>query len=120
MKIILRTDVEKVGRAGDVKEVSAGFGRNYLIPRKLAMLATPAALKFWEKGQLSGPSSARSARRGLEQREVAGVALSFFAARGCRGQDFRLGGQDDILRAQGRYRGQGSGGAQLRADRRAQ
>ena len=43
MKIILNQDVEQVGKAGDVKDVSDGFGRNFLIPRGLAMLATPRA-----------------------------------------------------------------------------
>ena len=36
MKVILREDVEKVGRLGEVVEVKAGFGRNYLLPRQLA------------------------------------------------------------------------------------
>ena len=33
MKVILKQDVEKLGRRGDVVNVAAGFGRNYLIPR---------------------------------------------------------------------------------------
>ena len=40
MKIILRDDVEKVGRVGEVVSVKDGFARNYLIPRKLAIPAT--------------------------------------------------------------------------------
>ena len=43
MKIILRSDVEGVGRRGDVLDVAAGFARNYLVPKGLAMKATPAA-----------------------------------------------------------------------------
>ena len=39
MKIILREDVEKLGKAGEVVKVKDGFGRNYLIPQKLAVLA---------------------------------------------------------------------------------
>ena len=45
MKILLLKDVYKLGRAGDVKKVAAGYGRNYLIPQGLAALATPGALK---------------------------------------------------------------------------
>lgn len=45
MKVILRDDVEKLGSAGDVIEVKPGFGRNYLIPRNLAVVASPAQLK---------------------------------------------------------------------------
>ena len=39
MKIMLIKDVENVGLAGDVKEVADGYGRNYLIPRRLAIVA---------------------------------------------------------------------------------
>jgi large subunit ribosomal protein L9 len=40
VKVILRTDVEKVGRAGDLLEVKRGFARNFLFPRQLAAEAT--------------------------------------------------------------------------------
>lgn len=40
MKVIFLEDVPNVARAGEVKEVTNGYGRNYLIPRKLAVLAT--------------------------------------------------------------------------------
>ncbi len=39
MKVMLTKDVENVGRAGDIKEVADGYGRNYLLPRKLAIVA---------------------------------------------------------------------------------
>ena len=45
MKIILLDDVTKVGRRGEVREVSDGYARNYLIPRKLALSATAGNLK---------------------------------------------------------------------------
>jgi large subunit ribosomal protein L9 len=45
MKIILLDDVAKVGRRGDVKDVSDGFARNFLIPKKLALSATAGNLK---------------------------------------------------------------------------
>ncbi|UCG60491.1 MAG: 50S ribosomal protein L9 [Candidatus Zixiibacteriota bacterium] len=45
MKVILREDVPDIGRAGQTVEVKAGFGRNYLLPRNLAILATKANLK---------------------------------------------------------------------------
>ena len=40
MKIILTKDMENLGLAGDVKAVADGYGRNYLLPRKLAILAS--------------------------------------------------------------------------------
>ncbi len=48
MKIILRADVENLGRLGDVVSVKPGYGRNYLIPQGFAMLASPANLKAFE------------------------------------------------------------------------
>ena len=48
MKLILRADVENLGILGDVVEVKAGYGRNYLLPQGLAMVASPANLKVFE------------------------------------------------------------------------
>ena len=39
MRILLTKDVENIGQAGDVREVADGYGRNYLLPRKLAIAA---------------------------------------------------------------------------------
>ena len=39
MRVMLTKDVESVGKAGDVREVADGYGRNYLLPRKLAVIA---------------------------------------------------------------------------------
>jgi large subunit ribosomal protein L9 len=44
MKVLLIQDVDNLGQAGDVKEVAVGFGRNYLIPKGLAVIATPGSL----------------------------------------------------------------------------
>ena len=45
MKVMLLKDVFKLGRAGDVKKVADGYGRNFLIPQGLAVMATPGVLK---------------------------------------------------------------------------
>jgi len=45
MKVILQKAIAKVGKKGDVVKVSAGYGRNYLLPRKLAVLATSGAIR---------------------------------------------------------------------------
>ncbi len=45
MKVLLLKDVYKLGRAGDVKKVADGYGRNYLLPQQMAVLATPGAMK---------------------------------------------------------------------------
>jgi len=48
MEIILRETIDTLGRAGQVVKVKAGYARNYLLPRKLAYLATPGNLKVIE------------------------------------------------------------------------
>jgi large subunit ribosomal protein L9 len=45
MKVILKNEVDNVGLPGDVVEVADGYGRNYLIPRGMAILATAGAMK---------------------------------------------------------------------------
>jgi large subunit ribosomal protein L9 len=46
MKVILKQDVENVGRKGDIVNVSRGYGRNYLVPKKLALEVTGSNLKM--------------------------------------------------------------------------
>ena len=49
MQIILQENIEKVGSRGEVVDVAPGYARNYLLPRKLALEASPANLKRIEK-----------------------------------------------------------------------
>lgn len=52
MKVLLKEDVDNLGMAGEVHDVAPGYGRNYLIPQELAVLATPGMLKqanAWRK-----------------------------------------------------------------------
>jgi large subunit ribosomal protein L9 len=49
MEVLLLKDVSELGQAGDVKRVADGYARNYLIPRGLAVTATPGAIKQAEK-----------------------------------------------------------------------
>jgi large subunit ribosomal protein L9 len=44
MKVILRADLDGLGKRGDIVEVADGYGRNYLMPRGVAFLATPGAV----------------------------------------------------------------------------
>jgi len=69
MKVLLLKDVYKLGRAGDVKKVADGYGRNYLIPQGLAVLATAGALK-----QVDRLRSRASAQRAALNEEMQGVA----------------------------------------------
>jgi len=54
MKVLLLQDVDNLGLAGEVANVANGYGRNYLVPQGLAMLATPSALKQAEAIRRAG------------------------------------------------------------------
>lgn len=71
MKVLLIEDVYNLGRAGDVKKVANGYGRNYLLPQGLAVLATPQAMLDIEKIR-----EAADNRRQILNEEMAGVAES--------------------------------------------
>ena len=84
MKVMLMKDVYKLGRAGDVKKVADGFGRNYLIPQGLAVLATPGALKQVERVRAQAEirrTEQNAELKGLSD-EISGVVLTFAAKAG--------------------------------------
>jgi len=49
MKVILIQDVAKIGKKGNLKDVSDGYARNFLLPKKMAMIATPKAISEAQK-----------------------------------------------------------------------
>jgi len=69
MKVLLLQDVYKLGRAGDVKRVANGYGRNYLIPQGLAVLATPGAMVQAEQIRQEADK-----KRAILNKEMSGVA----------------------------------------------
>jgi len=71
MKVLLLRDVYKLGRAGDVKKVADGYGRNFLIPQGFALLATPGAMK-----QIDQIRSKAVEKRAALNNELSGVAES--------------------------------------------
>ncbi|HVZ60755.1 MAG TPA: 50S ribosomal protein L9 [Terriglobales bacterium] len=89
MEIILKEDVAKLGSRGDVVKVAEGYGRNFLLPRKLAIEATPA-----NKAVIDQMKSAAVRRVQRDQSEaqalakqIEGVSLSLH----------RLSGENDQL-----------------------
>jgi large subunit ribosomal protein L9 len=69
MKLLLLKDVYKLGQAGDVKKVAPGYGRNYLIPQGLAVLATPGAMKNAARIRVEA-----NKRRAVLNEELGGLA----------------------------------------------
>jgi large subunit ribosomal protein L9 len=69
MKVLLIKDVYKLGHAGDIKKVADGYGRNYLLPQGMAVLATEGALK-----QVDHLRTKAAARRSELNKEMGGLA----------------------------------------------
>jgi large subunit ribosomal protein L9 len=98
VKVVFLEDVAGTAKIGDIKEVKAGFARNYLLPRRLAMPATPSVVKSAEQ------RAAREARlqeaRDTTARGVAakldGVAYTLTAKAGSAGKLFGSVGTADI------------------------
>ncbi|HEY2981222.1 MAG TPA: 50S ribosomal protein L9 [Anaerolineales bacterium] len=88
MKVLLIKDVYKLGRAGDVKRVADGYGRNFLIPQRLAVLATQGALNQAER--IRGQAEVSRAQQNSELKSLAeqinGVTLTFPAKAGETGK----------------------------------
>ena len=66
MEVILRDHVENLGRRGYVVKVANGYARNYLLPRKLALLATPANRKVVERQRKIADTQEAAERSGAE------------------------------------------------------
>ncbi len=79
VKVVLNKDVANLGKAGEVKDVSPGYMRNFLIPQGLAVLATSGALKSLETRRsqiIKAHEKARSDAQSLASR-LADVSLVF-------------------------------------------
>jgi large subunit ribosomal protein L9 len=88
MKVLLIKDVYKLGRAGDVKRVADGYGRNFLLPQGLAVLATPGAMKQAEniRAQAAVSRAALNKELGGVAEIISKVSLSFAAKAGETGK----------------------------------
>jgi large subunit ribosomal protein L9 len=99
MHVILRQTVEKLGHPGDIVKVSAGYARNYLLPRGIAVEATPGNRKRIEH-QRARLEAAEGERR-LSAQELAGkleqVSLTFSARVGEEGKLFGSVTASDIV-----------------------
>lgn len=79
MKVLLLKDVYKLGRAGEVRRVADGYGRNYLLPLGLAVLATEGALKQAERirEQAAARRSALNEEMSVIAERIQGLTLTF-------------------------------------------
>jgi large subunit ribosomal protein L9 len=90
MKVILRQDVESLGEAGDVKNVSDGYARNYLIPKGYAIIATPGELKVLAENQKVKDRKIAYQEQDLKELadRISTVTLEFEARAGEQGRLF--------------------------------
>jgi large subunit ribosomal protein L9 len=101
MEVILKEDVQKLGARGDVVKVTDGYGRNYLLPRKLAIEATAGNKAVIE--QMKAASVRRSAKEKSQAEALAkqfeGVSVSFQRRSGEHDQLFGSVTSSDIADA---------------------
>jgi large subunit ribosomal protein L9 len=100
MEVILKEDIGKLGSRGDVVKVAEGYGRNYLIPKKLAIEATTANKAVIE--QMKAAAVRRSAREKGDAealgQQLTGVTVSFTRKSGEHDQLFGSVTSADIAR----------------------
>jgi large subunit ribosomal protein L9 len=105
MKIILLDDVPKLGRRGEVRDVSDGYARNFLIPQRLALLASAGNLKNLESIKAGQESRAARLRSESASRAQTIEGLTFAERRQAsdEGRLFGSVGRADIAAFLGRH-----------------
>jgi large subunit ribosomal protein L9 len=80
MEVILRTDVPKLGKAGDIVKVKDGFARNYLLPKGLAIPANQKTIKALENQRKIILAKAERERKKAQNlaEKLTGVTLTFY------------------------------------------
>ena len=106
MQIILQEDVEKLGNRGDVVTVKPGYARNFLLPHKMAIEATPGNMKALERirGALAKKTATELDSAKKQAELLTGVSVKFARKTGENDQMFgsvTTGDISDGLKAQG-------------------
>lgn len=101
MKVILQADVKKLGVRGDIVEVSDGYGRNYLLPRKLAVEANVANLNT---AKVTAENKARKLQQEADEAKLLGAQLEKISVQipvklGKDGKLFGSVGGSDVAKA---------------------
>ena len=101
LKVVFRSDVRGIAQAGDVKNVSAGYARNYLFPRKLAFQASEGKLRQWEterQGTLTKAGRLREASQTIAQK-IEALACTISAKASAEGRLFGSVSRQEIKEA---------------------
>ncbi len=100
MKVILLQDVKELGRKGEIKEVAEGYARNFLLPRGLAVEATPANLKRHQHDEKKKEDRLAKVLAEAEKtaKQLDGMVLEIVARAGEGGRLFGSVTSSDIAR----------------------
>ena len=101
MKVLLVQDVQHLGKAGEIKDVAGGFGRNYLIPKGFAVLATSGQIKQAEQRMAAERKRFDAARKDAEAvaARLNGKSVSFTVRVGEQGRLYGSVTSGDIAEA---------------------
>lgn len=100
MKVILLKNVDKVGRAGETKEVAEGFARNFLIPKGLARLATSGFVAKVEAQKQAAAEKVVHEEKRMKKmaKEISGAEIKIQAKVGEGGKLYGSVGAEDVAR----------------------
>jgi large subunit ribosomal protein L9 len=99
MRLILTSDVERLGRKGEVVEVAEGYARNFLLPRKKAVKATDGAVRTAEELRRARDESERKAKEEAERvaTQLVGTRVVIAAQAGDEGKLYGSVGITDVV-----------------------
>lgn len=101
MKVVLRDDVDKLGNKGDIVDVAAGYARNFLVPKGLAMAASKGTIAQAESMRRNRDAKAKRDRDAAHElaNKIAGKAITVVARAGEGGKLFGSVGASDVVSA---------------------
>ena len=101
MKVILKENVKNLGMVGSIVEVKAGYARNFLVPHRLAEIATEGAIKNWQLGaeRRAKRIEAELAEARATAEKLTGVVLPFTKTVNGEGVVFGSVNKADIYKA---------------------
>lgn len=100
MKVLLLQDIKNFGKKGDIKEVSIGYAKNFLIPKKLAKIVTDRDLKEIEKQKQLAKEREERIREGIEKiaNELNKKDIHFYVETGDKDEVYNSIKKEDILK----------------------
>ncbi len=101
MKVLMKKDLNKVGKRGEIVDVSDGYGANYLIPRGYGVLYTDSARKEYERELAKEREIEKEKARQAQEvaKKLEGITLEFEAPAGRRGEMIGTVSSKEIVEA---------------------